>query len=49
MGSNVRRHRTYEGVTAAVVALIKELSMGTTAIGEDPAALGGRGLEGWRS
>lgn len=40
---------SYEGQTRDVVDLMKQLRVGTTALGEEPAAVGGRGLAGWRS
>jgi hypothetical protein len=36
------------GFTTDPVDLIEQLRIAATALGEDPAALGGRGLAGWR-
>ncbi len=38
-----------ETVTRDPIALVRSLAAGTTAVGEPPAALGGRGLKGWRA
>jgi hypothetical protein len=42
-GTEDHRH----GITRDSVELIRELASGTTALGERPCALGGRGIAGW--